>query len=153
MSMSYKDKSLCTFKQGMQNVARTLAQIDANIKAENKLISKQNAEGANLPLKPKPNLFDVKFPVSVASQTNAQGLSYVLVIGKPKYLNEEARKEFGNLYLDFANRRAQGTVQTAEESEIAAEALVTEAPARSEVAAVVGPVTGEVLPAKSDITI
>lgn len=162
-----KGLSLTPFQQGMQNVARLIAAVEANVKTENKAIAKANAEAnaaadaKNEPrptpvaFKPKPNLFDVKFPVSVTSQTNAKGISYVLVVGKPVYMNEEARKEFGNLYLDFANRRAQGTVQTAEESEAAAEAnaSVTEAPARSEVAAVVGPITGEVLPAKSDITI
>lgn len=166
MSTTYKDRSLCTFKQGMQNVARLLAAVEANVKAENKQIAKQNAENdvasdavneprrTPTPFKPRPNLFDVKFPVSVASQTNAQGLSYVLVIGKPIYLNEEARKEFGNLYLDFANRRAQGQVQTAEESEAVAEAnaSITETPASTEVAAVVGPIVGTVVP-KSDITI
>jgi hypothetical protein len=155
MSTTYKDTSLSTFTQGMQQVARLLETVKANVRAANREIAKQNAiSGAvQQPLKPFPNIFDVKFPVSVTSQKTAKGIAYVLVVGKPVYLNEEARKEFGNLYLDFANRRAQGNVQTAEESEAAAEASMVEQPARSEVAAVVGPITGEVLPAKSDITI
>jgi hypothetical protein len=159
-----KGLSLTPFQQGMQNVARLLAAVEANIKSDNKQIAARNAAAeaaakeagtpfAPEPFKPKPNLFDVKFPVSITSQTNSNGISYVLVVGKPVYMNAEARAEFGALFLDFANRRAQGNVQTAEESEAAAEASMVEQPARSEVAAVVGPITGEVLPAKSDITI
>lgn len=157
-----KGLSLTPFQQGMQNVTRLLAAVEANTKAENKAIRLANSlltdpNAPRTPDKPMPNLFDVKFPVSITSQTNAKGLSYVLVVGKPVYMNAEARAEFGALYLDFANRRAQGTVQTAEESEAAAQSDVNsslvEAPARSEVAAVVGTISGEVVPAKSDITI
>jgi hypothetical protein len=165
-----KGLSLTPFQQGMQNVARLVAAIEANVKAENKAIAARNAVAkaaadtageAFTPeaFKPRPNLFDIKFPVSINSQTTANGISYVLVIGKPVYMNAEARAEFGALYLDFANRRAQGAVQTPEESEAAADAAVNasmteaQAPARSEVAAVVGPIVGTVLPAKSDITI
>ncbi len=149
-----KGLSIAPFKQGMENLARMFAQIEYNVKAENKQIALANAEpGAEQkPLKPRPNLFDIKFPVSVTSVKTPSGLSYPLVVGKPTYMNEDARKEFGNLYLDFANRRAQGNVQSAEESEATAEDIVSEEPARSEVAAVVGPITGTVLP-KSDITI
>lgn len=152
-----KGLSIQPFTQGMQNLARLVAAIEANVKAENRQITLRNSaltSGTQPEMfKPRPNLFDIKFPVSITSQTTANGISYVLVVGKPVYMNEEARKEFGALYLDFANRRAQGQVQSAEESEAVADTLVTEAPTRSEVAAVVGPIVGEVLPAKSDITI
>ena len=80
-----KGLSITPFQQGMQNVARLVAAIEANVKVENKEIAKQNAiEGAiQKALKPRPNLFDIKFPVSITSQTTANGLAYVLVIGKP----------------------------------------------------------------------
>ncbi len=139
-----KGLSIAPFKQGMQNIARMIAALQANIKALNKANPSD--------LKPMPNIFDIKFPVSITSQNTATGIAYVLVVGKPMQLNAEARAEFGALYLDFANRRAAGNVQSAEESEAIAESLVSEAPAREEVAAVVGPIAGVVLP-KSDITI
>lgn len=159
-----KGLSISPFEAGMQNVARTVAALEANVKQENKAIAARNtvakaaAEQAGTEFKPeafkpRPNLFDIKFPVSITSNKTANGISYVLVVGKPMYMNEEARKEFGALYLDFANRRAQGAVQTAEESEAAADAATfveAQAPTRNEVAAVVGTV---VTPAKSDITI
>lgn len=157
-----KGRSVEPFKAGMQNVARLIAALQANAKAENKKIAGENSvEGAiQKPFVPMPNIFDITFPVTIASQSSASGISYVLVVGKPVQMNAEGKAEFGALYLDFAKRKASGNVQTAEESEAAAQAkeydevsnIVSEAPARSEVAAVVGTVTGVVVP-KSDITI
>ena len=161
-----KGRSVEPFKQGMQNVARLIAAIQASVKAENRTIAAQNIANAAVAgyvaqsLKPMPNIFDITFPVSIASQSSASGISYVLVVGKPIQMNAEGKAEFGALYLDFAKRKAVGAVQTAEESEAEAAAkeynevsnMVEAAPARQEVAAVVGPITGEVVP-KSDITI
>ena len=170
-----KGTSIAPFEMGMKNLARTLFLVLGNVKNENKKNGYKpvfNAKGGlvgfapdptyvlptgqteRLPIVPMPNIFDVKFPVSITSETRKAGISYVLQVGPPTLMNAEARAEFGSIYADFKARKEAGKVQPMQEAaaETETDAAMTEAPARQEVAAVTGPITGEVVP-KSDITI
>lgn len=150
-----KGKSVVPFEQGMQNLARLLASMQANVRAENREITKKNEEleeSAKLAFKPLPNIFDITFPVSSAQLE--KGGPWVLQIGKPVAMNDEARAEFGALYLDILRSKEQYQAQQVEEDE--ANAAVVEQPAAStakEVSAVIGKtIEGEIVN-KEQITI
>lgn len=151
-----KGTSVQPFQQGMQNVARLLASMQANIKAENRAIEKQNetlTDDAKVALKPLPNIFDITFPIT---SVLVKG-TWVIQIGKPVAMSAEARAEFGALYLDIISQRTQYTAQVEQEDAVAqAEATTYEAPAAStskEVAAVIGKVVEGDIVGKEPITI
>lgn len=152
-----KGKSVTPFKQSMQNLARTLAGMEANVRAKNKQIAAANAaltdpNAERAAFEPLPNLFDVSFTMYAIKE----GTAYIIGIKEIKALNPDSRKEFGNIFLEYFNSRQQGNViepeVETEEQEVSA--AVTEAPAAQEVVSVIGqPVTGEYVDNDGKITI
>lgn len=142
-----KGKNVMPFEQAMQNMARTLAGMTANVKAQNKKIRAANELLTDVSLRtpdePMPNIFDVSFTMYPIKD----GTSWVIGFKDLKALNPESRKEFGNIYLEYFNSRNQGNVVDAVESEdMEAAAAVTETPVTAqEVASVISqqPVDGE----------
>jgi hypothetical protein len=117
--MNARGASIEPFKQAMQNVAR--------------LIAKMQAAGQ------KPNIFDVSFKIYPVEQKTTKGVYYIYGFKEFAPIAVEDRAKFGDLFLDFAARRAQGLVQDAAASEDAAavEASVAEAPSGTLVGTVV----------------
>jgi len=164
------------FEFDMQKLARILLQLEANAKAtpenrqiaaDNRVIMESNAKILDqsqwAPLKQfvgMPNIFDITFTIGVT--TNKDKSAYIPICKDFKVLNEQGKKEFGELYLDFLQRKNAGLVQDQLTSEAEAENQAATAPAAPpksiEVAAVVGTpeplnVQGEVVGAKAPITI
>jgi hypothetical protein len=127
--LNVKGASIRPFETAMQNVARLIAMMQATGK--------------------KPSIFDISFKIYPV----AQGANYVLGFKEIAPLKDEDRDAFGALYLDFVNRKAQGSVVSAEDAEAEAanataasvDAAVTEAPA--------GVVSGTVVGKEEPITI
>lgn len=147
-----KGTSITFFEQGMQNVARLINSMEANVRAENKqlkaaydkAVAETPADGKapEAPVyKPMPNIFDVTFTISVAKSKDDV---FVVQFKNFLALRPDDRAEFGALYLDFVTRKSQGNVATAEESEAEAaatavsEPAASSAPAPREVDAVIG---------------
>lgn len=165
--MNVKGTSVQLFEFDMQKLGRLLLQLEANAKAQNKAIEKENAaaraKDPNAELKslvPMPNIFDVTFTIYTTQKE--KGGPWVLACKDFKALNEEGKKDFGQLYLDFLERKNRGLVQDQLAAEAEAEfKAVTSAPAQE--APVVpevqlGPATplgvqGEVVPKGEPITI
>lgn len=164
--LNVKGTSVQLFEFDMQKLGRLLLQLEANAKAENKLIEKANAlllqsnpEAVTQALKPMPNIFDVTFTIYIIQKE--KGGPYVLQCKDFKALNEEGKKEFGQLYLDFLERKNRGALQDQLAAEAEAEGkAVTEAPAQEapKPAEVLGPSTplavqGEIVGKNEPITI
>lgn len=106
--LNVKGASIKGFERAMQDVARTIALMQANGET--------------------PNIFDVSFKLYVTQEKGAP--NYILGIKDVAPLKKEDRPAFGAIFMDFSSRRAQGLVQDAATSEEAAvEASVTEQPA------------------------
>ena len=127
--LNVRGTSIDPFKTAMQNVAR--------------LIAKMQAAGQ------KPNIFDISFKIYPVSQTTKKGVYYTFGFKDFAPIAVDDRAKFGDLFLDFAARRAQGLVQDAATSEAAetatVEASATEAPA--------GPIVGTAVGKEEVITI
>jgi hypothetical protein len=137
-----KGIGISPFELQMQNLFRLIMSMEANVKADNK---KLIAEDPAAVLKPMPNIFDVTFTLTPTQLE--KGGPWVPKFSKFVALKEEDREDFGNLYLDYINNRAQAKAEAEEPTEeVEAAAAVSEAPARAEVEAVVGTVVGEVVP-------
>jgi hypothetical protein len=119
-----------------------------------------------------PNIFDISFTIFVT--TRDKGGPPVVGLKDFTLMQDEQRAEFGALYLDFAQRRADG--RAAADEQLAAAAEVEAQIARAAVsvavptvavvlpgvpaeatpvvaAAVAAPIVGEVLPKDAPITI
>lgn len=150
-----KGKSVTPFEQAMQNLARTLAGMNANTRARNKQIEALNAgltdpNAERTPLEPLPNLFDVSFTMYPIKD----GTSWVIGFKDFKALGPDSRKEFGNIYLEyFQSRQAGNVVEQVDTEENEAEAAVSEAPAAQEVASVINQVQGVIVGKEEPITI
>lgn len=163
-----KGTSVTPFEQQMQNLARLIASMEANVNAENKQIKaayeKALAADPKTPApvyKPLPNIFDVTF--TIYPYQIEKGGPWIVGFKSFLALRPEDRAEFGALFLDFVSRKQQGNVEPPTE-EAEAEAAVsgpaaaapasTPAPVR-EVSAVIDgkSVAGEVVSSKEPITI
>lgn len=157
-----KGKGVTPFENDMKQLARIFAQLRANVVAQNKQIDKDNAkalqetpaEGKTPTLKPHlplPNLFDITFTVYVTQETKND--PFILRCKDFKQLSEEGKKDFGALFLQFAQRQAEFQEQAAAhvEAEAQTEVLTESAPVANDPLNVVG----EVLPPsdKPQITI
>jgi hypothetical protein len=103
-----------------------------------KMIHLMKAQGQN------PNVFDISFKIYPVAQE--KGTYYTLGFKDIAPLKMEDRAQFGEIFLDFANRKAQNTVLAEHDEadatapavvEAAINAAVTEQPA--------GPVEGEIV--------
>jgi hypothetical protein len=154
-----KGTSVMPFERDMQNLARLLAQMTANVKAQNKAIRLANSllTDPNAPRQADermPNIFDIVFTVRTEQQV--KGGPYVLRCEKFQALRAEDRAEFGQIYLDFLNSRKNTAASEIEEEEAAtneANAAVTGASPTVQAGAPLGPVTGEVVGKEEPITI
>lgn len=123
--LNVRGKSIDPFKKAMSQVA--------------KMIALMRAQGQ------RPNIFDVSFKIFGVPQE--QGTYFTLGFKDIAPLKQEDRAKFGELFLDFINRKAQGAVVDADESEqseaplpseaAAVDAAVTEAPS--------APISGEIV--------
>ena len=155
-----KGTSVQPFEFDMQKLGRLLLQLESNTKAENKVIEKENAlarqsspDAPQKPLKPMPNIFDVTFTIYLIQKE--KGGPFVLQCKDFKVLNEEGKKDFGQLYLDFLERKTRGLVQDQLSAEAEVEAkVVTESPAQ-EAQVVADPlkVEGQIVDKNAQITI
>jgi hypothetical protein len=154
-----KGTSVSPFEQDMQNLARLIAQMQSNVKAQNKVITAENAKLAEgepkKPLLADPNIFDITFNVRVEK---SKAGPFVLRCEKFVQVRPEDRAEFGNLYLDFVSRRADSAeMQIASEQEAEANTAVSEpAPAPAGVVTELpssGPIVGQVVGKDEPITI
>jgi hypothetical protein len=125
--------SIEPFKMAMQNVAR--------------LIAKMQAAGQ------KPNIFDISFKIFPVPQTTKKGVYYIYGFKDFAPIAIDDRAKFGDLFLDFAARRAQGLVQDAATSEEAATAADTASVEASVAEAPAGPLQGTVVGKDEVITI
>jgi hypothetical protein len=110
-----KGKSVSPFKKAMQTkMGGILTKLEANVKAENRakgfmLDPKTGvyvpAPGVTIPegvtATARPNIFDISFEMSIVKD----GAVFVLETGKFAYMKPEDRAEFGNMYLEYENRR------------------------------------------------
>lgn len=84
LQMYIRSKAKQPFEAGMQELARKF-----------KLMQSQ---GLN------PNIFDLRFRLSVKKITTGKLVSYVPFLSDFKAFTEEERAEFGDIYLEFTNR-------------------------------------------------
>lgn len=174
-----KNKSVQEFEREMKNVARLLARMEANARMQNKAIKAENdallaqgttgtIEGDDLgrgtgitPLKPyvpSPNIFDISFKIGVTDTADG---NFMLTFGDFAVMNEADRAEFGQIYLDFLNRKAMGQVVSQEAVEAEMEAAVAASEEDQVKAALTnpavtiptGPITGVVVGKDEVITI
>ena len=94
LRMYIRSKARDTFEQGMQNLARVLAM--------------GNAQGK------KSNIFDVQFRLSTKLITSGKFTSYVPTFTDFRYVTDEERNAFGEVYLNYVAQRNQP--QPAQES-------------------------------------
>lgn len=122
--------SVTEFRNQMQGpFARVAQMMAANIKAENKKITQENSAdpATQKALRPMPNVFDISFEVYVvepsegsANQNFSLGFKNFAPVG------EDARAEFGQMFIDYVNSRRSGNAQQEEEeAEATAEQVVT----------------------------
>jgi len=168
--LNVKGKSVSEFEAAMKNVARLIAQMTANVKMENKKIKadndallatvKEGEPGPELkPYRPLPNIFDISFKIFVAQEPGAA--NYIFGFKEFAAMNEENRKEFGQVYLDFVSQRNSGLVVDQATVEAEADAAVAASEAAEVDAALVnpavtiptGPITGVVVGKDEPITI
>lgn len=135
-----KGANIEVFKYQMQNWMRTYAMMQANVKAENAKITTENAAlppGTELKsLKPMPSVFDISFKIyPIPPQAGTGDVNYTLGFKNFAPIKEADRAEFGNMFLDYSNRKRSGlvaeeAVETADEVVSApASATATAAPA------------------------
>ncbi len=167
--LNIKGKSFLPFKQAMElQMQGLLAKLMANVRAENKkrgysYVTLQDSEtgrqwqdfrpteGFVVPegqtqqsVMPMPNLFDVSFDIESSSR---DGGPFVMSFKNFAVMKPEDRAEFGQLYLDLLEQKAE--VQASYNEDAEASAMVTEiqpAP-KAEV------FQGEVVTSKEPITI
>lgn len=84
LQMYIRSKSKKPFEAGMQNLARTFA------------LAK--SQGVN------PNIFDIGFKLSTTQIMTGKLPSYVIKLSDFRYLGEEERAEFGEMYLQYAEK-------------------------------------------------
>jgi hypothetical protein len=148
--LDIKGTSASPFKQAMETqMSGLLAKLMANVRAENKqrgysLVTLQNQETGEqfqefrttpgftvpetgqLPILPMPNIFDISFDIYAASK---DGGPYVMGFKNFALMKPEDKAEFGQLYLDLMQQRAEAQqVQQNDEAEV--DAAVAEAPAQ-----------------------
>lgn len=87
LQMYIRSKSKQPFEAGMQNLARTFAKL--------------KSQGLN------PNIFDIRFKMSTKLIKTGALPSYVIDLSDFKAINDEERQEFGEIYMQFANRRSR----------------------------------------------
>lgn len=177
-----KNKSVQEFEKAMENVARLIARMEANARMQNKAIKAENdallakvpggtpgPEAAeNLvkgtgeiklkPYIPAPNIFDISFKVGVTDTADG---NYMLTFTDFAAMNEEARAEFGQIYLDFVARKEAGQVVSQEAVEAEMDAAIAQSEKEQEEAALTtpavtiptGPITGTVVGKDEPITI
>lgn len=149
--LNVRGTGISHFESQMQDLARLLVLQETNVRAENRAIEEANAKLAEgvekTELKPLPNIFDVTFTISVVQPK--QGGAFALNSSNFTLIRPEDRKDFGNLFLEFVNKRNQGgaSVEEAEadEANAAVEAAISDAPS--------GPVQGVVVGKEEPITI
>ena len=161
--LNVKGKSVNPFRQAMETqMAGLLNKLMINVKLENKqrgytlnpntglfedtpgfVVPADAVKAAPMPM---PNIFDISF--DIVSTQPIKGGSYVMAFRNFALMKPEDKAEFGALYLDFANRRAE---HAAAQEAAVAEAVTEAANAVSETAA--GPVTGTVVGKDEPITI
>lgn len=162
--LNIKGKSYLPFKQAMeQQMQGLLAKLMANVRAENKKrgyahVTLQDPETGRQwqdfrpvegfvlpegqtqqPVMPMPNLFDVSFDVESSSR---DGGPFVMSFKNFALMKPEDRAEFGQLYLDLLEQKAEAQSQNNEEAEAAA--MVTEiqpAPAQEAKGEILPPIT------------
>lgn len=130
--LNVRGTSIQPFIKAMKVLVKMIHLMKASAEAENEQIIKANPEvaaavstGAWHPLlKPMPNVFDVSFKLYVVPQD--KGTYFTLGFKDIAPLKAEDRPKFGAIFLDFANRKAQGALKI-EEEEAAAEAEAAEA--------------------------
>lgn len=172
-----KNKSVQEFEKAMENVARLIARMEANsrmqnkaIKAENDAIALKHAEAVTAgiapqgsepilkPYVPAPNIFDISFKIGVTDTADG---NFMLTFGDFAVMGDEARAEFGQIYLDFVARKAAGQVVSQEAVEAEMDAAVAESEKDAVDAALTtpavtiptGPITGVVVGKDEVITI
>ena len=91
LRMYIRSKARDTFEAGMQNLARTLAM--------------GNAQGK------KSNIFDVRFRLSTKLITSGKFTSYVPTFTDFRYVTDEERSAFGEVYLNYISQRNQPQIQ------------------------------------------
>jgi len=144
--LNVKGKSFLPFKQAMeQQMQGLLAKLMTNVRAENKkrgytYVALQDSETgrqwqdfrptpnfvvpegqAQQPVMPMPNLFDISFDVESSSR---DGGPFVMSFKNFALMKPEDRAEFGQLYLDLLEQKAEAQNQNNEEAEAAS--MVTE---------------------------
>ena len=167
--LNIKGKSFLPFKQAMElQMQGLLAKLMSNVRAENKkrgytYVTLQDSETGRQwqdfrptegfvipegqtqqPAMPMPNIFEISFDIESSSR---DGGPFVMSFKNFAVMKPEDRAEFGQLYLDLLEQKAE--VQASYNEEAEASAMVTEiqpAP-KAEV------LQGEVLPSKEPITI
>jgi hypothetical protein len=87
LSMYFRSKAKGPFEQGMQVLARKFAML--------------KSEGKN------PNIFDIGFTLSTEKIVTGKAISYVPKFTNFREITPEERAEFGNIYLQYANRNTQ----------------------------------------------
>lgn len=152
--LNIKGANIEVFKYQMQNWMRTFAMMQANVKAENAVITKANTDAQNAynaltpevkattpspalqALKPMPSVFDISFKLYVIPpQAGSGDVNFTIGFKEFAPIKEADRAEFGNMFLDYIKRKRSGlvaeeAVETADEVVNApASATVTAAPA------------------------
>jgi hypothetical protein len=99
LKMYIRSKAKQEFEQGMQNLSRVIAMA--------------KAQGKN------PNIFDVKFRLSVKEITTGKFKSFVPRFSDFKFVTEEEREQFGAVYLSYVNslKKPQQQEQAAAEQQ------------------------------------
>lgn len=171
--LDVKGKSIDEFKTQMAQWSRVYQMLLSNVKAENKKIAGENSaiEAANAalpegqpkqelkPLKPLPNVFDISFEVYVvAPVAGASNQNYTLGFRDFTVVPDDAKKEYGQMFMDFVNNQRSSTPETDEAEPSGDEVVAAPATAPTPTQAapvVVLPPTGATspAPATSDITI
>lgn len=166
--LNVKGTSVSPFEQSMQNLARLYAAMVSNVNAANKKLKAEydakvaaatTGKTVEDPIyQSMPNIFDITF--TLYPYQKEKGGPWIIGCKDFAAMKPEDRASFGNLFLEFHERRQQGQVQDqlVSEAQEAAAAVTTTvaAPATSaqEVAAIAQDVEGEVLPPEaSKITI
>ena len=96
LRMYIRSKARDPFEAGMQNLARTLAM--------------GNAQGK------KSNIFDVRFRLSTKLITSGKFTSYVPTFTDFRYVTDEERNAFGEVYLNYVAQRNQPAVTATSEN-------------------------------------
>jgi hypothetical protein len=96
LQMYIRSKSKKPFEAGMQNLSRTFAMA--------------KSQGVN------PNIFDIGFKLSTSQIITGKLPSYVIKLSDFRYLSPEERAEFGEIYLQYADKSKRFEQSQLEES-------------------------------------